>query len=276
MRIHNTYTREEFKALSSDQLEKMLHDELDKEQKDDALILMLLDVLENREPMVPSVAPEEAWQTFVERYNTPIAPELVIRRKSTIRWIGSVAAVIALFLVAFLGVPKAAGHNNVIQLIASWTDDFFYLSSSENPLLQNEYVFKTNNPGLQRVYDAVVEMGITDPVVPMWIPKEYELVEIKKATIENGNKLFVAFENGTSRITIYYKISCDPRESNYPKDITDVEIVEFNGTVVSVLNNDSYTTSIWQTNNIECMITTTEDSATTIRIIKSIFYGESL
>ena len=274
MRIHNTYTREEFKALSSDQLKKMLNDELDKEQKDDALILMLLDVLENREPMVPSVVSEEAWQTFVERYNTPIAPELVIRRKSTIRWIGSVAAVIALFLVAFLGVPKAAGHNNVIQLIASWTDDFFYLSSSENPSLQNEYVFKTNNSGLQRVYDAVVEMGITDPVVPMWLPDGYELVEIKDSKTGNGRKLIATFENKEFSITLYFRCTNNPKDSSYPKDSGNVSIIELSGVSIYVVSNRENNIAIWNTRNSECFITTDEDNQVMTAVIKSIFNGE--
>ena len=44
---------------------------------------------------------------------------------------------------------------------------------------QPEYVFETDHPGLQQIYDAVVEMGVTEPVVPMWVPEGYDLVEYK-------------------------------------------------------------------------------------------------
>lgn len=42
-------------------------------------------------------------------------------------------------------------------------------------VVQAPYVFQTEHPGLQKIYDAVVELEITEPVVPMLLPDGYEL-----------------------------------------------------------------------------------------------------
>lgn len=264
---------EELACLPTDQLSQMLNQELDKEQKDDALVLVLLQILEDRLEEEPICDSGDAWQTFQDRYHTPITPEPRACKKLSLRWISGLAAAIAVFFLVAFGIPKATGHDNFIEMVVSWTDDFFYLSHPDRPPVQNEYTFNTDNPGLQQVYDAVVEMSITDPVVPMWIPDGYELVEIKNTNVWDGDKLCVSFEKESSRITIHYEFSSDPKESNCPKDDSDAEIIELDGVAVSVLFNEGYTVALWSVNNTECVVMTTEDKETTIQIIKSICFG---
>lgn len=276
MKKQLTPKREELACLPTERLSQMLNQELDKAQKDDALVLALLQILEDRLEERPICDSGDAWQTFQDRYHTPITPEPRACKKLSLRWISGLAAAIAVFFLVAFGIPKATGHDNFIEMVVSWTDDFFYLSHPDRPPVQNEYAFKTDNPGLQQVYDTVIEMGITDPVVPMWIPDGYELVEIKDINICGGNKLVALFKNGSSRIIMHFEATGDPEDSNCPKDDSDAEIIELGGVTVSVLFNEGYTVALWSMNNIECVVMTTEDKETTIRIMKSIFVEDNV
>ena len=52
---------------------------------------------------------------------------------------------------------------------------FAFFSPDEPTQAIEEYEFRTEHPGLQEVYDAVAGLGVTEPVVPMWIPEGYTL-----------------------------------------------------------------------------------------------------
>lgn len=270
MKIHKTFDKEELKALPSDQLDRMLHDELDKDQKDASLVLTLLNVLEEREAGEPAPLPGEAWQTFVERYNTKIEAEPAPPKKKPYRWLGAVAAALAVFVLASFAIPKVAGYDNIFTLIASWTDDFFTLSDPDDVPAQNEYVFKTDNPGLQQVYDAVVEIGITDPVVPMWIPEGYELVELKTVTLGDHTKVYARFIHNRSEIALNYKIYCEYQHSQLPKDEKNANEYEYDGTIYSIISNEENISAAWNKRNIACSFFTNEPKDILTKIIKSV------
>lgn len=274
MKIHKTFQREELEKLPSEQLDRMLHEELSKDIKDAKLILALSQILEEREPDMPNPNVQEAWQTFVERYNTEIVEAPAQQKKSPYRWIGGLAAAIAIFFLVSFGIPKVAGYDNIIKLIASWTDDFFYLSAPDEPPVQNEYVFETDHPGLQQVYDAVVELGITDPVVPTWLPEGYELVELTEFPTEDGEKLHATFMRLDDDLVLYFRTSYNPVRSGFPKDKCDVESVEIGGHSVSLYSNNEKTVAIWRVGSIECFLSCAEEKSTTVSIVKSIYYGE--
>ena len=105
MRIHKTFHCEELEKLPSDVLDRMLHEELGEETKDAELILALMRILEEREANMLKPDVDEAWQTFVERYNTKIETESATSKKKPCRWLGVVAAAIAVFLALSFGIP---------------------------------------------------------------------------------------------------------------------------------------------------------------------------
>lgn len=267
MKIHKTFCREELEKLPSDQLDRMLHEELDNENKNSDLILELMHILEERETDTPKPDIGKAWEMFVERYNTEIEPEPVRQKKKSCRWLGTVAAAVAIFLVVSFGIPKVAGYDNIIELVASWTDDFFTLSSPDNVPVQNEYVFKTDNPGLQQVYDAVTELGITDPVVPMWLPDGYELVELKTDSLNGSVKIYARFVNNKNEATLSYKIYHDHQLSKLFKDDTAVNQHESNGVIYSVLTNEHNATASWNINNVVCVLSISAEKDVLLKII---------
>ena len=273
MRIHKTFHREELEKLPSDVLDRMLHEELGEETKDAELILALMRILEEREADMLKPDVDEAWQTFVERYNTKIETEPATSKKKPCRWLGIVAAAIAVFFALSFGIPKASGYDNLFKLIASWTDDFFTLSDPDNMPTEEPYVFKTDNPGLQQVYDAVVGIGITEPVVPMWIPEGYELTELRTIPFADGTKVYARFANGQKELSLMYKLYYIHQSFQAPKDEKMAMEYEIEGVSYHFIPNAECFAVTWKNKNVECLLTSELNEDVIKTIILSISGG---
>lgn len=261
---------ENIKLLPTEQVQGILHEELRKERKNDKKILMLLEVLEERE--IGGCVPDhgEAWRLFVKRYHTKMAPGDTHRQCNWRRWWGIMAASVAIFLVVSFGIPKVSGYDNIFELIASWADDFLVLSNSSNEDAQSEYVFKTDNSGLQKVYDAVTEMGVIDPVVPTWLPEGYELVELEDSFMNGYTKVCARFACGKAEILLSYQVYHQHHPSQLPKDEKTAEKYEHNGMVYSFFSNEDNCTAVSNTGNFIYLLSIDESKEILLKVINSI------
>ena len=140
---------------------------------------------------------------------------------------------------------------------------------------ESEYVFQTDNPGLQQVYDAVVALGVTEPVVPMWLPADYELKEFVHLDSPMTKGIHGSFSNGQNelvyRITVY---SGEPAHQYY-KDDTHYESHEREGTLFHITRNNEWWFVIWTNENIECVLTLDCTEDTLWKILESIHVTEA-
>lgn len=261
--------RKELESVPSEQLRVMLQVETGKEIPDDDLVLAILHILEDREPDDPAPASdreEAAWQLFRKRVKA--------RKKRRLHWKCLSHAAVLLLVVGllFAAVPNEAEADNWWNRIARWTDDFFAFFREEETFKMEDYEFRTENPGLQQVYDAVVEMGITEPVVPMWLPEGYALSELKIHTIRDEEQLGVCFEDAGK--TIIYQatvLSTDKREM-YAKDDTAVIKREICGTTFHIMRNNEIWVVAWTKDNIECSIFVDCQEEILYEILDSIYF----
>ena len=80
-----------------------------------------------------------------------------------------IASVLVAITLLFALLPTQANAETWWERLARWSDDFFsFFNPNESEMTEDVYIFQTDNEGLQQVYDKVVELGITEPVVPMW------------------------------------------------------------------------------------------------------------
>lgn len=248
-------------SLSDDQLDAILRSELDKDIPNEEIVLGVLSALREREEVVADEEVMELWR----KYQSDTGIENIPKKKRAVRWIGYAAAVLAVVFTLALVTPKALGAENIFQLIARWTQDLFSFGAPAE-----EYVFQTDHPGLQEIYNAVVEQGITEPVVPMWVPEGYELEELKITPCLNGVSIYALLTSADGYISFSYEISDEDIKNKYPKDKIDVEELEFAGISHYIIPNDESTTVAWNAGNIECMIVTNQ-SAIITQIITSVY-----
>lgn len=268
-----TSLRDMLEKLPTPQLDRMLREELDKDKPDGNAIRMILRVLREREKDMPvEITPEirDAWEKYQRDTAEPNAGKHRVRT-----WfirIGSVAAVLALMVFA---IPQKAGAETFFEKLARWTDsvvDFFSPDKANDNLL--EYEFVSDNPGLQQVYEAVTELGVTVPVVPTWLPEGYELVECKRH--ETSQKVGIAanFRNGEE--DFYYKVDIFEEDVShkYHRDETPFDTFECDDVEHTILRNNDRWVVIWFQDEIECFLTLDCSEDTLHEILRSIYERE--
>ena len=261
--------RKELESIPSEQLRVMLHAETGKDVPDDDLVLTILHILEDREPdALPTESDREeaAWKLYRKRVRD--------RKKRRLHWKGLSHAAVLLLVVGllFAAIPHEAEADNWWNRIARWTDDFFAFFREEETFRIEEYKFQTDNPGLQQVYDAVVEMGITEPVVPMWLPEGYELTEIKVYPMRDEEQLVALFEMPEKNIIYQVTVLATDKRELYPKDEVSVRQQEICGTTFNFMRNNEIWIVVWKKDNVECSIAVDCQEDVLYEILDSLYF----
>ena len=272
------YRREDLEKLTSPQLDAILCAELEKKCADRNLILGILEILDEREKDAPLPKSLKVTEEKIrcEAWNEGFNKGREVGRKP-VRKLASVAIAAMLILVFGVITPQALGAENIFTLIGRWTADFFAFDEPETmpegEMLQEPYAFRTDNPGLQQLYDTVAELGITQRVVPQWLPEGYELECIQVERLPNTKKVYASFGNGSEEIIVSIRQLLQTPDFNYFKDETAVEIHECGGVLHYIMGNESVIKAVWSTADIECAIRTAEQGML-YPIIDSVYNGE--
>lgn len=239
--------------LSSEQLDEILQEETAKHVPDDDLVLKILRILQEREKDDPvKLTPQEI--AALNRYR-----EKVSRRKKKRlplqRWFTAAAsvAIVAGLLVSV--VPQKAEAETFWEMLQRLSDRVIEFFDRDDVFYDDKYVFKTDNEGLQQVYDAVVELGVTEPVVPMWIPNGYEIVELESRNTPVVSGVRAVFCSDNSEML--YQLSAYEGEPahQYYKDDSHYEEYEKNGMTFHIARNNNRWVVVWIKENIECLLT---------------------
>lgn len=258
------------KEMSSEQLSRLIQAETAKEYPNDELVLMALDILDDRErdsPIELGPKGKDAWKKFQSKVRSR-------NRKTVLIWkpLMQVASVLLVITLLFALLPTQVNAETWWERLARWTDDFFSFfnpNAAEAPA--DEYVFQTDNEGLQQVYDAVVELGAKESIVPMWLPEGYKIVEVKTHEIP-GQKLVTAlFADGDKEVVFRYCFLMGEIQSQYYKDDSEVNSYEKDGTNYRIVQNEEISTVIWMKDNIECSFSIDCQESYLYNIIESIY-----
>ena len=277
MKEKEQYRREELEKLSSQQLDDVLCAELGKECPDRNVVLGILEILESREKDMPLPEYPVASEARIryEAWNDGFNKGREASRKS-MRKLAGVAIAAVLVLVFGVITPQALGAENIFTLIGRWTAAFFAFDEPETmperAVFQPPYVFRTDNPGLQQLYDTVTELGITQRVVPQWLPEGYELKDLEVDRTQKRVKVHAGFTNGSQEIIISIRGLLNNFSPSYFKDETDVEIHECGGVLHYIMGNEEITNVAWHIDDIECQIHIGKEDI--YQIIKSVYNEE--
>ena len=257
--------------LETSQLDEMLRAELQKEQPDAHAVQMILAVLEEREKDYPvEIDPgiEQAWQEYIGK-------TAVVSKRSRSSLLLKVASFAVILAILFVTMPQRVEAESIWERLIRWTDSVFELFSpddrSEEPV---EYVFQTDNPGLQQVYDVVVELGVTDPVVPMWLPEGYELISCQTTETPVKSYTYATFALGNRRMGFTVDKYFQNTSNEYYKNDSDVKIIEIEGVVHNIMQNDDVWVAVWAKSNVECSICIDCQEDVFYKILQSIYSEE--
>ena len=271
-----TYRREELEMLSTQALDDLLRAELGKMSIDETLVHQILNILEEREAdttVDSNINVDAAWMEFKERYMVEDEKQEKPMRYSPRKWVRRFATVAAILCVLVLAAPKVTGIEWIAEIIGRWTQDIFefFNPSAGVENTKGEYVFATDHPGLQQVQDAVVELGVTQPVVPMWIPEEFEQVGIDVFELPERKRITSCFSCGADDIIMEVIVYEDKPKRKYFKDNVDVRSYEVSGITHYIIPNNGRWLATWVVDNLECSISTGGQESMLYSILDSVY-----
>lgn len=265
--------RRDWEPLTTAELEAMLKSELERKPPDDEKVILLLHILEEREPRLPlQLTPreEEAWEQYRRK-----AMSRKGRTRLPVRWLSVAASVVLLVAVLVVMLPQKAEADSFWEMLQRIKSNVMEYFSGEGKLADIEYNFETNNPGLQQVYDAVVELGVTEAVVPMWLPENYVLNEMDQYKSPMSKGIYVSFSNGENELVYKVDVYAGEPAHQYYKDDVHYESYEWDGIDYDLTQNNGWWTVVWTKENIECHLTLACQEETLKQILRSIHVTEA-
>lgn len=267
-----TGLRAALEQLPEEELKDLLQAELERPEPDGDSVRLILRVLEEKgrgreTPMTPRK--EQAWQTYCRRVES-------LRRSRTLRLAPALraAAVLLVLTLCLSFLPrqaKAESFWEMLQRISSTVMTYF---NKEEEITELGYSFKTDNPGLQEVYNAVTELGVTDPVVPMWLPEECELISVAEKKTPMKNEIAASFSLDGKEIIYKVDIYDGEPAHQFYRDDTHYESIEQEGTIFHITRNIDQWTVIWSKGHIECSIFIDCNEDVLKKILSSIYVME--
>jgi len=261
---------ESLKQLTTPQLDDMLRAELEKELPEEHTVRLILKVLRSREadrPVVHNEQIDAALETYRRKVDSAADKPGKSLRKA--------AAIVILCGLLLVSLPQNAAARGLFDRIAAWAGSVFELftyGDPDNP--PKEYVFRTEHPGLQAIYDTVSELGVTTPVVPTWLDPEYNNYQQKVTKTRTNTKVLTVFVSNDKNAVFEMNIYSDSIPREFHKEEQPVEIQEFNGTDYYIFRNKEMWTVVWAKDNIECSIVIDCQEDVLYKILDSIYTVE--
>lgn len=265
--------QEELEKLSTQQLDQMLQAQLQQEDADPAEVKRILGVLKEREKDMPAEIGDTerlAWQRYKAREKE--GADKPARKRSRILRVACIAAIFCVLTVAAAYEVEAEG---IWGRLVRWTDSVIEFFSPDHASGgQKEYEFRTDHPGLQQVYDTVTELGVAEPVVPMWLPEGYALAFCKEMNSDNKTTVTAFFQNGDKVINYNLAAYSENVLNQYQKDETELKLVEFGGINHYIVRNTDTWVAVWTKDNIECSISVDCQEDELYKILRSVYDKE--
>lgn len=281
------FTPHQLEEWSDEQLRQLLLAQMEVEEVDVELVRSITAILASREEEKGhEIEPHSAYETFQQEYagtpalfpeasasaETAVKGNSVPRQYRPYRFIKAVivAAVIMALLLGTTIVANASGLD-LWGIITRWTKDVFGIrgeSSYSSPIHPEEadvyYHLRT----------ALAEHGVSQSVVPSYVPEGYSKEEVGFEETFEGYYAFCSLSNGENRIILRYVISNTQQPTRYyTKDDVVPEIYCFNNIDHHIMTNEQEYIISWTNENIVCDISGVLNYDDVILMIDSIYEG---
>lgn len=269
-----------YDSMATEELEEILRLDAEAPEGEGAdieLVLHIMEVLANRKKNStnPGKTAQEAFESFKQNYLPEKEEGKIVQKGKPWGRIMKIVSAAAIACVLLVVVPQRAEAEGFFERLVRWSDTIFELFSSgtvnDN---HGEYVFETDNSGLRQVYDTVVEMGVTEPVIPMWLPEGYELTACRSVETSRKKEISAEFANGGAMLYMDIAVYKDGTAYEYHKDTTPMATFEGAGVKHNIMRNNDNWVVIWTRENMECFITVDCQEDILYRILESIYVME--
>lgn len=272
---NNLSLLEMLEQLPTSQLSEMMRQELRKETPDKNAVKLILSILEKREENVPELdaQTQAAWDRYQQRVEEGSLRPKSSKNRLLVRWVVS-AAVIAVALL-FL-VPQRADAAGFWGLLDRWRNSILEFFTQDERISDLGNAFETDNPGLQKVYDTVLEMGVSTPLVPTWLPENSSMTVFDEINTPVANRVLAEFNIEENKAVLTVAIYKEKTFHGYCGDGIDFDSYEKEGATYIITRNDNRWVAVWTKDNVEYSLSMDCQEDTLRRILASIYEMEDI
>lgn len=269
------YTQEALARLPREELRRILTAELHKntEQIDGAFLRLLLAELQAR-GADPAFIDDDAVTAACEKFQAATKVKNPVPKRWYQSWMLKVASVVLVLGILFFALPEAAQADDIHGVLTWWSDSLFQFFRPGSKPNIDEYVYKTDHPGLQEIYHAVTEAGVTVPIVPRKLSGEFELVELKTKQLQGDVSIHARLTSNRNKILFMAIVHSQHSMLQHEKMAKNIAVWNTAGIDHYVISNNNTWIITWVTDNIECTITTDCPEEDVYRLINSIYTSE--
>ena len=283
-----------FERMSSEDLRELLRLDIhadSSEELDPGYILKIMEVLEEREnkdtfDKYPDV--DNAFQSFKENYLPHIDSAESLydwdieeedikshslsehypskRRNKPHRFVKlkRLSLVAAVFIVIFtLFFSSTALGDSVWQSIAQWGRTTFGFSDRVATTEINEE--------LRSLHEVLAEHGITELVVPTWIPDGFELIDLDVFELPEYIVFSALFEDIERILVIQINALKNQIGTAYERNDEEIYVLPQNGIDHYIMSNMDFVTVVWSNKNYECSFSGDISKGDAMLMINSIY-----
>lgn len=277
MEENNTiHTSESLSRLSREELRQQLAAQLQKDASEInvTLVALLRKELESRDTD-PAFSDDTAVEVACEKFRRDTeTAQKTKKHRCRNRWIAAASVVLVMGLL-FFTLPATAQARDIQGVLTWWSDSVFQLFVPGKTPNLHAQAHEFDHPGLQQLHNVVTEWGVTDPIVPSWIPDGFELVELETSQMQENSSLYARFVYEEKEILFLITFCANETTLQHEKDTEPINSWNFSGTEHYVLSNINEHVVTWVTNGVECVITTGCEEEDVYRMIKSIYTSEA-
>ena len=238
--------REMLEQLPTEQLDKMLHLELQKEPPDPDAVRLIMHILEDREKDLPvEVTPEQeaAWERYQQRIaESNLSPKKRLRPRWH-RWSAMAASVV---LVLFLLIPLRADAEGFLGVLSQWKRDFLEFVVPGEVRKDSVREYKTEHPGLQQLYNEAVAFGVENPAIPEWFPEEAVVVANDVEESPAVKRMGTLFSYRQAYIVFELKRFNSEVHRQYHRDEDHMQTFEHDGISFDITSNNEKWAVVWK------------------------------
>ena len=270
-----------YDSMTTEELEQLLRADLETESGDESdteLLLYVMEVLADRNKTSDNSGntAQQAWESFQKHY----LPEKVFVDSSDTRgsaqnrsWLRRASA-IAAALILLISIPIAAvalDWEKIFNAIGTWAEETFSFVSGE----QNEENIPVadHTKKYSSIQDALIKTDQPFDFVPVWVPEEYELLEVSVNETPQKTTYNAFYVNGDLPLRIFVQSYMFTDPENVEADEELLEIYESSGTKYYIFSNDDKIRAAWVHGNYECYISGTLPLEDIKKMIDSIGEG---
>jgi len=280
----NLSDRAHLEQMSTAELEELLRASVHPEsQMDESTILLILEVLEARDPAMQPQEVAAAWERFEREVidapqtaqiedETDIEIEhkeipLTKKRRSLSKILGTAAIIGVVLFAAGSLIPTAEG-TNFWTAILDWTRETFGFATNVEEWDDNEVPEQ-----LAELNDLMLQYKLFYPdVMPHYIPEGYETVTTVVDDREDVIVFTCQLQKDKNAIMLQYRVwkDNDPAAETQKNEDNPEEYENANGQLFYIAQNEELFNATWAKGNIECSIFNVSTRDELIRILDSI------